>query len=94
MAKWGEGSLAAMGRLGLKELRNAINPSKESIADSELGMYGNLTQGEIATNRKKAGNGLEQESFGMDDLRKAGAEKAQENDRGREGPDQERGMDR
>ena len=46
--KIGEGHAGAMFRLGLKELRNALNPSRESVADHEIGLYGSLTQGEIA----------------------------------------------
>ncbi len=38
-------------RLGLKELRNAVTPSRESAADSEIGLYGTQTQGEIAEAR-------------------------------------------
>ena len=49
--KIGAGHLAAMGRLGLKELRNAVNPSRDSAADSEIGLYGTQTQGEIAEAR-------------------------------------------
>jgi hypothetical protein len=96
MAKIGEGSLEAMGRLGLKELRNALNPSKESVADSELGMYGTATQGEIAGARKNPGDGPEQESMTMNDLRSAAQEKAREseNQRGMDGPEQSRGMER
>jgi|GEM_PF-1554528 len=87
--KFGEGTLSAMGRLGLKELRNAINPSRESIADSELGMYGTATQGEIAQARNGPGDGPEQESLSMSDLRAAAEEKAKgnEQDRGMDGPD-------
>src|SRR5271156_3302038 len=94
--KIGEGSLAAMGRLGLKELRNAFNPSKESVADSEIGMYGTATQGEIANARSGAGEGPEQESMTMNELRSAAQDKAKENekDRGMDGPDQSRGMER
>jgi hypothetical protein len=50
-AKFGAGHVSAMGRLGLKELRNAFNPSKESVADTEMGLYGTLTQGEVADSR-------------------------------------------
>jgi hypothetical protein len=49
--KIGAGHAEAMLRLGLKELRNALNPSKESVADSEIGLYGTKTQGEIAESR-------------------------------------------
>jgi len=96
MAKIGEGHAEAMLRLGFKELRNAFNPAKESVADSELGLYGTQTQGEIASARKGPGESPEQES--MDDLRSAAKEKAKrnenENDRGKDGPDQSRGIER
>ena len=55
------GSLVAFARLGLKELRNVINPSRESVADSEIGMYGTQTQGEIAQARAGPGHGPEEE---------------------------------
>ena len=45
--KIGAGHLSAMGRLGLRELRNAMNPSRESVADQELGLYGTRTPGEV-----------------------------------------------
>ena len=35
--KFGAGHVEAMGRLGLKELRNAFNPSRESVADAAGG---------------------------------------------------------
>src|SRR5947209_7798748 len=60
--KIGEGHVAAMARLGLKELRNALNPSRESVADQEIGLYGTQTQGEIAQARRGPGQGPEQES--------------------------------
>jgi hypothetical protein len=71
--KIGEGHAAAMGRLGIKELRNGFNPSRESVADQEIGLYGTLTQGEIADARGGPGQGPEQESsrakFSLNDLR-------------------------
>ncbi|MGL4550589.1 MAG: hypothetical protein ACRC33_05335, partial [Gemmataceae bacterium] len=76
MAKFGEGHAAAMARLGLAELRNAANPSKESVADKDMGLYGSATQGEIAQARKGPGDGPEQES--MADLKAAAQEKVQE----------------
>lgn len=45
--KVGAGHLSAMGRLGLRELRNAVNPSRESIADTEMGLYGSATPQEV-----------------------------------------------
>lgn len=59
--KIGEGHLAAMGRLGWRELRNAANPSRESVADTEVGLYGTATQGEIAQDRGsfEGGSGLD-----------------------------------
>ena len=56
--KLGEGHLEAMVRLGLKELRNAVNPSRESVADTEVGLYGTQTQGEIAQARGGPATGL------------------------------------
>src|SRR5271165_6161039 len=66
--KLGEGHVAAMGRLGLKELRNALNPSRESVADAEIGLYGTATQGEIAGARGGPSQGPEQESLSLSDL--------------------------
>ena len=91
--KIGEGHLAAMGRLGLQELRNAFNPSRESIAGSEMGLFGTQTQGEIADARE--GSGKET----LDDLKAYAQEKAQEMEKGRDGPErngpeQDRGMER
>jgi hypothetical protein len=97
--KWGEGHLAAMARLGLKELRNAANPSRESIADSEIGLYGSLTQGEIAQARSGPGSGPEEESpqadMTLDQLRELAKEKSEEQERGKDrGQEQDRGMER
>jgi hypothetical protein len=82
--KIGEGHAAAMFRLGLKELRNALNPSRESVADQEIGLVGTLTQGEIADARGGPGQGPEQESRGnklsLDDLRADGKELSQSQD--------------
>src|SRR5207244_10921269 len=60
--KIGEGHAGAWFRLGLKELRNALNPSRESVADQEIGLYGTQTQGEIAQARRGPGQGPEQET--------------------------------
>jgi hypothetical protein len=60
--KIGAGHAEAMFRLGLRELRNAANPSRESVADNEIGLYGSQTQGEIAAARGGPGQGPEQES--------------------------------
>jgi hypothetical protein len=85
--KIGEGHAAAMFRLGLKELRNTLNPSRDSVADHELGLFGTETQGEIAKARRGPGLGLEQEStatLSLDDLRAYAKELSQAEDRGRE----------
>jgi hypothetical protein len=100
MAKIGEGHAAAMGRLGLAELRNAFNPSRESVADRDMGLFGLATQGEIAQARNGPGDGPEQESLSMDQLRSDAREKGQEiergqeNDKGMQGPEQDRGRGR
>lgn len=86
--KFGEGHAAAMFRLGLKELRNVFNPSRESVADQEIGIYGTLTQGEIADARDGPGSGSNQESrrenLSLDDLRAFAKELSQSEDRSRE----------
>jgi hypothetical protein len=85
--KIGEGHAGAMFRLGLKELRNALNPSRESVADNEIGVFGTQTQGEIAKARGGPGQGPEQEStatVSLDDLRAYAKELSQAEDRGRE----------
>jgi hypothetical protein len=80
--KWGAGHAAAMARLGLRELRNAANPSRESVADNEIGLYGTLTQGEIAEAREGPGAGSQQESrrmtLSLSELRRHAAEKAKQ----------------
>ena len=50
--KIGAGHASAMFRLGLREIRNAMNPSRESIADTEMGLYGTRTPGEVAEIRQ------------------------------------------
>jgi hypothetical protein len=93
--KWGEGHAAAMFRLGFKELRNAMNPSRESVADNEIGLYGSQTQGEIADARGNAGKGAEQESretkqesrfatLTLDDIRAYAKELAEAQERNRD----------
>jgi hypothetical protein len=92
--KIGAGHLEAMGRLGLKELRNAFNPSRESVADAEIGLYGTQTQGEIAEARGGPGDGPEQESSNkkesLEDLRKDAEKRGRDDDRGPDRGDLER----
>ena len=96
--KIGEGHAAAMMRLGLKELRNAINPSRESVADQEIGVFGTQTQGEIADARDPEQQSRDRK-VSLDDIRayakelseaqgRAGVEgKEQAQDRDRDGHD-------
>jgi hypothetical protein len=99
--KIGAGHAEAMLRLGLKELRNAFNPSRESVADTEIGLYGTQTQGEIANARGGPAGGPEQESpdqtLSLAELRRdadtrgrADDERSRENDHNRERGDLER----
>ncbi len=60
MAKIGEGHLAAMGRLGLRELRAATYPDGNVAQPSEYGLYGTQTPGEVAEARRE-GHELEEE---------------------------------
>ena len=86
--KIGEGHAAAMLRLGLKELRNAFNPSPQSVADTEIGLFGTLTQGEIAEARGGPGQGPEQEAvdstLSLDDLRGHAEQRGRDDDRSKE----------
>ena len=95
--KIGDGHASAMFRLGLKELRNAANPSRESVADTEIGLAGTQTQGEIAETRGGPGQGLEQESpktTSLDDLRKDAEKRKRDDDRGDDHAQERGGMDR
>ncbi len=86
MAKIGEGHADAMARLGLKELRNAFNPARESVADSELGLYGTATQLEVGEQR-----GVSQETTTMADLDAAAQKQEQQENTQENGQEQERG---
>ncbi len=92
--KIGDGHLGAMARLGLKELRNSLTPSQGSVADSEIGLYGTLTQGEIAEARGGPGQGAEQEApvgkLSLEALRGDTQQQRQDDERG-PGHEQERG---
>lgn len=97
--KIGEGHAGAMFRLGLKELRNALNPSRESVADNEIGVFGTLTQGEIADARGGPGQGADQESpaanVSLDDVRAYARELSQAEEQGRrQGKEQDMDRDR
>jgi len=95
--KIGDGHAAAMFRLGLKELRNAANPSRESVADTEIGLYGTQTQGEIAEARGGPGQGPEQEAsdklMSLDDLREEAQKSRDDRDKGND-RSHERGRER
>ena len=91
--KIGAGHFAAMMRLGLKELRNAFNPSRESVADNEVGLYGTQTQGEIAAARGGPGHGPEQESpdgrLSLANLRREAGNRGRGDDDGGKGYDRD-----
>jgi hypothetical protein len=61
MAKIGEGHLAAMGRQGLKEMRNALYPGSNVSQQPEYGLYGTRTPGEVAEARRDNGRDFEEE---------------------------------
>jgi hypothetical protein len=84
MAKIGEGHAAAMMRLGMKELRNAVNPSREGVADQEVGVFLTQTQGEIAQARGGPGAGPEQEKMTLEQMKETAKEKAPEKAKERE----------
>lgn len=59
MAKIGSEHLAAMGRLGLRELRGAMYPNSNVAQQPELGLYGTTTAGEITAARREDARDLE-----------------------------------
>ena len=61
MAKIGSEHLAAMGRQGLRELRAAMYPNSNVAQQSEYGLYGTMTPGEVAEARRGDGRDLEDE---------------------------------
>ena len=93
MAKIGAGHAAAMGRLGLAELRALFNPSPGAATDKEVGLYGTLTQGEIADARQDDGPSQEREPESLQGLRAATQAAAKEDARDRDGPDPSRGKE-
>lgn len=61
--KIGAGHAAAMARLGLGELRGAIYPESNIAQQTEYGLYGTRTPGEVAEARKSGeGRDLEEPS--------------------------------
>src|SRR5579875_2294617 len=96
----GKGHAAAMGRLGLAELRQALSFGHGSIEQpTPPGIFGSPTQGEIAEARGGPGVGPEQESrLSLDDLRKfaderAKAAEARMNEQGRDQQRKRGGME-
>jgi len=61
MAKIGEGHLAAMGRLGLKEARGALYPESNVSQPNEYGLYGTPTPGEVGEARRDDERGMDEE---------------------------------
>ena len=64
--KAGAGHLEAMARLGLRELRAAMYPNGNIAQQSEYGLYGTLTPGEVAESRRNDGRELEEEGLDRD----------------------------
>ncbi|VTR93420.1 unnamed protein product [Gemmata massiliana] len=92
MAKIGASHAAAMGRLGLAELRNAFNPSVQSVADRDGGLYGSATPQEITAARDDGpGPGsmtlAELRAAARDQARAAGPDTSKNSDRDDSGPD-------
>jgi hypothetical protein len=87
--KIGEGHMEAMGRLGWKELRNAVTPGRESVADTEIGLFGTATQGEIAQDRGSYGLDAEQEKAAGVSPQAQEAQQAEPSAPSQEAPQQE-----
>jgi hypothetical protein len=64
--KIGDGHAEAMARLGLRELRAAMYPSGNVAQQSEYGLYGTLTPGEVAESRRRDERDLEEDGLNRD----------------------------
>lgn len=61
MSKIGSTHASAMARQGLRELRAAIYPNSNLAQSPEIGVYGSITPGEVAEDRRNQTLDLEQE---------------------------------
>jgi hypothetical protein len=59
--KIGAGHAAAMARLGLRELRGSLYPESNVSQQSEYGLYGTQTPGEVAASRRDSVQELNEE---------------------------------
>jgi len=94
-SKVGKGHAAAMGRLGLRELRGALYTGSNVAQSPELGEFGTQTPGEVAEARRADDRDLEEETprSSLVDDRLRQAERGHE-DRGVESRDLDLDMDR
>ena len=65
-AKIGAGHLAGMGRQGLRELRAALYPDSNIAKESDWGIYGNATPGEVAQDRRPDDHELDLQNWERD----------------------------
>lgn len=68
--KIGEGHAAAMARIGLNELRASVYPGS-NIAQTDLGVFGNATQGEISQARNHGEDPVKEEEKGDSPLQQS-----------------------
>ena len=87
--KVGSGHLAAMGRLGFRELQGLVHPGSNIAQQPEYGSFGNPTPGEVAESRRSDAVEMEEErgSVLQDRLKQA---EASRDSRGREDRSPER----
>lgn len=71
--KIGAGHVSAMGRQGLRELRGALYPDSNVAQQPEYGLYGTMTPGEIAADRKAS-----EPQIGPDEERSVIADRVQQ----------------
>lgn len=89
MAKLGQGAIAAMGRTGLAELRNAVSFHSSIEAHTDPGMWGNATPGEAAAARSADDKTVEADKHSVLESRLAMAGESKD-DRGKEDRDIDR----
>ena len=75
--KIGAGHASAMARLGLRELRGSLYPESNVAQQTEYGLYGTRTPGEVAEARR-SGEGKDLEEVVPDQARSVLADRVQQ----------------
>lgn len=94
VGKIGDGHAAAMGRLGLRELRASMYPEGNVAQQPEMGVYGSLTPSEVSAGRAGGERDLEDESPSRDSILADRLQQAKDRDDHDTREDRSRDLDR